>query len=37
VIIISDGEKRAENTQIWWGWVQLGAKLPKNEKWGLIF
>ena len=37
VVIISDGIKRAENTQIWWGWVKIGEKLPKNDKRGLIF
>ena len=37
VRIISDGLNRAENTQIWWGWVKMGEKWSTNEKWGLIF
>ena len=37
VRIISDGLNRAENTQIWWGWVKIGEKWSTNEKLGLIF
>ena len=35
VILISDGKKRAENTQIWWGWVKIVKNGPKKIKMGI--